>query len=147
MQANVRRRFPRSGYTRAYKEGWNSASAGTLPHQNPYPNVTFGEQEGLDFWAMAGAFAQDFPQANYQLWLSGYADYMASPYNCEANRRYGMFCMDSTDAIIMLGAMQNGDWFTYADGSSILMGKESISVYGRDGVQFIELPIEHAESN
>lgn len=137
--------MPRDGYSRAYKEGWNAASAGALAHQNPYPNVTPGGSED-SWWNVAGAFALDVPgQTNWNLWLSGYAEYFKSPFNCEARRRYMVFRVEMVREFITLDAEQDGTRFKYQDGSSIVMDDEHVTVYDRKGEQFIQLRLTNEQ--
>jgi hypothetical protein len=134
--------MPRLGFSRAYKEGWNAASMGALAHQNPYPNVDINDKSS-GWWNMAGAYAKDVPgQTNWNLWLSGYYDYMVSPYNCEARRRYMLFRIEMVREFVTVDAAQDGTLYIYQDGSSIDLTDEGVEVIDRKGDPFIRLEFE-----
>ena len=139
----LRGMFPADGYARAYKEGWNSASMGALAHQNPYPNVDMVGSPGL--WKFANAFAKDFSgQSNYNLWLSGYADYVASPFNCEAARRYLLFSVEGVREFVTIEATCDEETYSYTDGSAILLRSDLIRVLDKTGAMMVERPLEPA---
>lgn len=126
-------RLPSFKRTLAYREGWNAGSAMVLPSQNPYPHVSLDSAQS-GFWDIAGAYAKDFPkQTNYNLWLSGYADYMASEYNCTAYRRYRAFRKKRSREVLLEadGNRNSLNLFEYADGSSVKIEGNEVQVYSK----------------
>lgn len=138
----------------AYMEGWNAASAGCLAHQNPYPDVSplqvddghFVMSDIRQFMFAQGnsysAFIPGWPK--HMLWLSGYADYMASPNNCEAQRRYRLFHMSGDKDCFVHGAADVGGiafHYVYDDFSRVEFKGDVLFVINRAGEQIIQLEL------
>lgn len=143
-------------YDTAYMRGWNDAGAGKMAHENPFPNVSalkldddnnlvMGTAESM--WKMAGAYSDFIPgQTRWNLWLSGWADYMASPFNCEAQSRYAMFKNDRDVNFFAVESTHakdenNIDQYSYADGSYVKLTDAVATVFNRLGVSFIQLDL------
>lgn len=134
-----------------YRAGWNAAAACALPSENPFPNPPkFGTKDALP-WMLAKAYSDYIPgQSKYDLWLSGYYDYVHSPYWCEALLKYRAFDrLDRTgyfkakseiNALFDDGALVISDGvYHYADMSHVKITDSDILVTNKAGEAFIQL--------
>lgn len=136
------------GFSRVYIQGWNAAGTGKLAHENPYPHIDPPSMSESGVWMLnplwhrMGGYSREIAGAtNYNLWLSGYFDYMASEFNCEASRRYEFYKIERDEMFLSLNAVMAPDErrYIYFDGSSIALSDSEVTVFSRKGSAFIQL--------
>jgi len=137
------------GLAKSYQEGWNAASAGCLPSQNPYPD--FAGHAYNPLFDMLEVFAQDFRNTTWNLWMNGWYDWSQSKYNCEAKRLYWGYRRTSDLSIAEIGAICTSEQldgeligrrtYTYKDGSHLIVMPNAVEVHAKDGELFLRLTL------
>lgn len=102
------------GTLRQYREGWNDAANGALPIDCPYHG-----------------------SADVELWTNGLYDFLQSPFNCEARRRFNLYRLTSK---ISAEELKDAEVLTEDDGFDVTI------IHYPDGSKFVLTPtLAHAE--